>query len=915
MAHQAKVEARLRAYLAASKGVSAGKRPTQIDIAQRLQQYLETSAGGAPSAGQMPDNLAGILKQYLQTAEYEKRYQILPHAGKMKDTVPAMLQAFVQASQGAPTAGGGTMPKPDPERLLASYVQASQNIPSSGGGINTSDQAKAAALKGYIEASRALPSHTQLPYNVPPAESAMHEPQVQEASRGLAQAGQAQGNQLFFVNNAFNGGELSPDMLGRYDQPRYVTGCELLENMIPMPQGGITKRPGFEGLYSSYILNKKTIFIPFVFSSSDSLLLALTETDAEVIENDNVTYRDSYLLIFKNSGNEPPIVAKKHNTQVILRLPYLSSDLKKIQYAQSADVIFLAHPKYPPAKLMRYSNEEWDYQAINWMPRASAPSIWLEAIGSHDGYANRSDVWHEYCVTAIDEDGRESSLSGVAEVKVGENRKTFSQYFSDLNTSDSEQESDHEHGGIRCYPVNENYYVRIRWTAIEGAEEYRIYRQNAGVFGFIGRTTSTYFDDKGFTPDTEDTPTEPVDPFAEDHKYPSIVFLHQQRLGFASTNSKPLTIWMSQSGIYESMSKSTPPEEDDAIEVTLAAPQANRILWCISDRDGLVVGTEGGEWILKPTEGRAITPNDLSFQPQTSHGSQAGSNPVLRAGNALLFIQRGGRVVRALGYEFSSDKYNAVDVTLLARHMFSKHKITAWAWQAEPYAICWILRDDGVLCGFTFMEDQKVFAWHRHITNGKILNIACIPGADGNDQLWLLVKRKEGEFGDIYIERMRDFGNDDASDINQFTDGNEHLAYIGRCIPCLPEGNIRNGASFLHVRKINAVKARVVRSCPFEVRFGTADDEPETVTSYTDGWDRLVYKDALPIPVRSTKYKGNWNQFKSGYIDRHYDWAVPIGTGWSENKRIDLIFNNPGPATLLALVIAVEVSDMSGGQE
>lgn len=128
-----------------------------------------------------------------------------------------------------------------------------------------------------------------------------------------------------------------------------------------------------------------------------------------------------------------------------------------------------------------------------------------------------------------------------------------------------------------------------------------------GVFGYIGKggADETHIDDKNIGADTEDTPPEYEDPFEGEGNYPSQVFFHQQRLGFAASNSRPITIWLSRSGEFESMAKSTPPKDDDAIEVTLAATQASRIVWLQPDRSALAFGTEGSEWTLEPSEGVA----------------------------------------------------------------------------------------------------------------------------------------------------------------------------------------------------------------------------------------------------------------------------------------------------------------------
>ena len=49
---------------------------------------------------------------------------------------------------------------------------------------------------------------------------------------------------VFHTQNVLNGGEISPLLRGRVDQPRYSTGAREMSNFVPMPQGGVTRRPG-----------------------------------------------------------------------------------------------------------------------------------------------------------------------------------------------------------------------------------------------------------------------------------------------------------------------------------------------------------------------------------------------------------------------------------------------------------------------------------------------------------------------------------------------------------------------------------------------------------------------------------------------------------------------------------------------
>ncbi len=75
------------------------------------------------------------------------------------------------------------------------------------------------------------------------------------------------------VINAFNSGELSPRMQGRTDVRKYYSGCETLENMLVLPYGGVSKRPG-----SYYIADAKNAsvacrLISFEFSTIQAYII------------------------------------------------------------------------------------------------------------------------------------------------------------------------------------------------------------------------------------------------------------------------------------------------------------------------------------------------------------------------------------------------------------------------------------------------------------------------------------------------------------------------------------------------------------------------------------------------------------------------------------------------------------------
>ena len=73
--------------------------------------------------------------------------------------------------------------------------------------------------------------------------------------------------------NNFNAGELSPLLSAREDLAKYQNGCSIMENLIPIPQGGAQKRPGTKYIAEVKDSDAKTRLLPFEFSTSQSYII------------------------------------------------------------------------------------------------------------------------------------------------------------------------------------------------------------------------------------------------------------------------------------------------------------------------------------------------------------------------------------------------------------------------------------------------------------------------------------------------------------------------------------------------------------------------------------------------------------------------------------------------------------------
>lgn len=246
---------------------------------------------------------------------------------------------------------------------------------------------------------------------------------------------------------------------------------------------------------------------------------------------------------------------------------------------------------------------------------------------------------------------------------------------------------------------------------------------------------------------TDKTQVYALSSWNDDNGYPKMACFFQDRLVLAATKKEPYSIWMSRTGDYPNFGIEKVDggvTDDSAIKADLITRNGFEILHLVPAKD-LVILTTGNEWIIEGSS--VITPAKINPRPQTMRGSN--TCPPQHIGNRIVHVQRSGKTVRDLGYQYDADNYNGDDLTLLATHLTEGHKLISSAYIQEPNSTLYYVRDDGVLLSLAFIKEQNVFAWSHHTTAGKYKKVASIPNG-ASDVLYVTVERD----GKIYIERF-----------------------------------------------------------------------------------------------------------------------------------------------------------------
>ena len=208
-----------------------------------------------------------------------------------------------------------------------------------------------------------------------------------------------------------------------------------------------------------------------------------------------------------------------------------------------------------------------------------------------------------------------------------------------------------------------------------------------------------------------------------------------------------LGVWGSVPGLYTSYALDTAGQttSNNGITLTLSFDDVNTICWA-SPLDRLLIGSDGGEFALyEQTTQTPLGPDNVQIVRQSKKRCRT-IDPVI-VNTSILYVQRSGRKLLSMDYDFTIDKYKSIDQSAWAYHM-SQGGFTDMCYQAEPWSLIWLTRPDGTLVGFTFDREQDVYAWHRHVLGATVggpaivESVCSIPAPDGSrDELWITVQR------------------------------------------------------------------------------------------------------------------------------------------------------------------------------
>lgn len=295
----------------------------------------------------------------------------------------------------------------------------------------------------------------------------------------------------------------------------------------------------------------------------------------------------------------------------------------------------------------------------------------------------------------------------------------------------------------------------IAWDQLAGASQYSVYKEQSGVYGFIGTAYTNSFRDNNIAPNLSKTPPRISFVFATAADSPGCSGFYQQRQVFGGSVNAPDTSQFSRVGQFKNMTASSPILDDDAFAATLNSGQVNEIRHYVP-LVNLLVFTSGGEFSTNSGQDSAFSALSIKQKVQSNWGCS--DVPPLVVGSTILFVVENGAQVRSFGYKFEIDGYDGSNLMAFAPHLLKDRTVAEWAYALVPDPRIFIVCSDGKMLTLTFDQEQQVIAWTEWETDGFYETVCALRNPSGTPEIehgvYFGVRRLLGGQTVRYIEKQ-----------------------------------------------------------------------------------------------------------------------------------------------------------------
>lgn len=590
------------------------------------------------------------------------------------------------------------------------------------------------------------------------------------------------------IQTNFNGGELSPFMLGRVDHEVYGISTAAMVGWIPRPQGSAEACPGFE-------------FIDFAPGPCRLIPFEPYVTQGYVVE--------ASANLFRFYTND--VLLKVGDTPVSVVTPYSMAQVKALNTVQSNDVVYLFHGGVQTRLLVRNDAADFDLETLElkngpFDDRNNDESLTVSfsgvtgdvvitssgpifAEGDEGGLfeVEASDLgsipsWEPGITVTIGDllqwNGRVYQVvGGGEEMRTGTVQPFHVRGVEWDGIGKGTDINDNGAGGVQLAYLHD-MFGRLKITSyvspttVNATVTRRLPLTVASSYTFDEYGYGGYVPGGGFDPDgyvyvpggggtyTVGTWRWRFGAFSNRRGWPEGGAIWDQRLFLFKGD----TVFGSVSGSLDDFDR-LDENGDETIDCAFRGQidNPNPIRWMMSGNE-LFLGTAVSEHVVRAASlARGIGPGNTKLATQTN----AGSAPVraIEKDGQPIFLQRNGRKLLMM-YEARAEKYATEDLTRYADHI-GNSPMLEFCWLREPLQLIWAVREDGTLVCADAMPSEEVLGWcQRPLAPGLSARSICsVTSPDGRrDQLWCVAQRGS-QWMVMLMAPFRQAGEADANGI------------------------------------------------------------------------------------------------------------------------------------------------------
>lgn len=620
----------------------------------------------------------------------------------------------------------------------------------------------------------------------------------------------------FHEQNNFNGGEWHPKMAARNDLQFYKTSVETLTNFTPTIYGAVERRPGFKYVASTKDSSKRSVLIPFHSPNTGKYVLE---------------FGDYYIRVYQQKGQ---IIFEDDPYEITS--PYSALQTLDIQYEQIGDLMYLTHPNIPVQVLSHLGPTVWSITNVLFFPEASEQDGYQPAGNITLGATSGIGV----TVTASADSFLAKDVGRqIVNSRGGFGRGTIVTYTSTteveidiIETFDSTTYNTTDYK-LDLSPIDtititgdgklgEVITLTTSGAAWRSTDVGRYVKINDGIVEIISYTSTTVVTAEVLKALSAVTATKIwsiEDPAWTALKgYPSSVAFYKGRLWFG----RKLTVTGSSSGIYDDLGIGA--EDSDAIEF----PVQSTISFISSSSEGLIIGCEEINYVIKNRNSNVITPSNVDSLLEVAAPPGALNRKPVSVGSELLYIDNTELGIQALGYAFEQDNLDTTDLLLRAKHFTTKIGLDNIIFVHEPNPVIYaVLKNGEVLCGI-YSKREQALGWSKLTTQGVVESICTITENQENE-VWCIIKRTINGDTKRYVEVLD--VSDGTEPLNGYSDS--FITY--------------DGASTTSISGLSHLEGEEV-----QVKVDGATHRNVTVSSGSITLDAAAEKVTIGLPYTST---------------------------------------------------------------